>query len=76
MLLINMINGGLDWTRVRVKIECRMNVKSKNINKEHGSYKQKLMEFKAFQGFSKPNRWSKTIVGQVDLTAKLCLSFC
>ena len=22
------------------------------------------------------NRWSKTIVGQVDLTAKLCLSFC
>ena len=21
-------------------------------------------------------RWSKTIVGQVDLTAKLCLSFC
>ena len=22
------------------------------------------------------NRWSKIIVGQVDLTAKLCLSFC
>ena len=26
--------------------------------------------------FLKLLRWSKTIVGQVDLTAKLCLSFC
>ena len=25
---------------------------------------------------SSVQRWSKTIVGQVDLTAKLCLSFC
>ena len=40
------------------------------------NYKTKINIYNTSCRNNMTYRWSKTIVGQVDLTAKLCLSFC